>query len=99
MAVLRRQSLSGVDDDEDNEDHSWGSDDSEAALTRVTRVCWAVCCCKRSSCCFDEADQVSDETSIDQADVVQRKRKCSVVSIVGTQFLLLRQRLEFAENG
>lgn len=97
VAVLRRQSISGVDEDDD--EGSWGSDDSEAALTRVTRVCWAVCCCKRSPCCLDEEEL--GETAAEE-DVHQTKRKCSpfsVVSIVGTQFLLLRQKLEFAEHG
>lgn len=99
VAVLRRQSLSGLDEDDD--EGSWGSDDSEAALTRVTRVCWAVCCCKRSPCCLDE-EELSETTAAAEEDVHQTKRKCSpfsVVSIVGTQFLLLRQKLEFAEHG
>lgn len=100
VAVLRRQSISGVDEDDD--EGSWGSDDSEAALTRVTRVCWAVCCCKRSPCCLDEEELGETATAASEEDVHQTKRKCSpfsVVSIVGTQFLLLRQKLEFAEHG
>lgn len=103
VAVLRRQSISGVDCEDDDEG-SWGSDDSEAALTRVTRVCWAVCCCKRSPCCLDEEElgETTATAAASEEDVHQTKRKCSpfsVVSIVGTQFLLLRQKLEFAEHG
>ena len=105
VAVLRRRE--GEEDLEDDEENSaWsGSDNSEAALTRVHRFCWAVFCCHSSSCCFADEDEVSESTIDDDHDVdhvhVQagRKRKCSVVSVLGAQLLLLRQKLEFAENG
>ena len=95
----------GEEDLEDDEENSaWsGSDNSEAALTRVHRFCWAVFCCHSSSCCFADEDEVSESTIDDDHDVdvrVQdRKRKCSVVSVLWAKLLLLRQRLEFAENG
>ena len=102
VAVLRRRD----DEDEDEDERSaWsGSDDSEAALTRVHRFCWAVCCCRSSSCCLQE-QEVSDTTDDQGLQGLQglpggKKRRCSMLfSVLRAQFLLLRQRLEFAEHG
>ena len=98
VAVLRRRD----DEDEDDERSAWsGSDDSEAALTRVHRFCWAVCCCRSSSCCLQE-QEVSDTTDDQGLQGLPggKKRRCSMlVSVLRARFLLLRQRLEFAEHG
>ena len=97
VAVLRRRE----DEDDDDEISAWsGSDDSEAALTRVHRFCWAVCCCRSSSCCLQE-QEVSDITDEQGHQGLQeKKRRCSMlVSILRAQFLHLRQKLEFAEHG
>lgn len=88
---------------EEEDDDASEVTDSEAALTRWERFCWALCCggCCRC-CCQDDvgdADWPMDENDLQKPPASSNGCAQVAVACLRRRLLVIRDKLEFAENG
>ena len=96
-----------ADDDDPSSDND--DDESDAALTRLHRFCWAICCCRSCSCegrssrsSSLSSSSVREDSDSDDSDkvVLDDTSRCrSCFCLLREKFVELRDRLELAEYG
>ena len=95
-------------DEEADDDDPSDDDESDAALTRLHRFCWAICCCCCRSCGSGEgrssrssssSSSVREDSDDSDKVVLDDTSRCRSCFCLREKFVELRDRLELAEYG